>query len=63
MRERNGAINDAWQRKYVQKRKKKEREKRGTYLKLGLIKQYRMSDRCILLVLRLQRKEKTIRRE
>ena len=56
MSERNGAINDVWQGKYVQKRKKKERGKRETYLKLRLIKKYRTSDRCVLLVLRLQKK-------
>ena len=36
--------------------KKGREEKRETYLKLELIKQYRMGDRCVLLALRLQKK-------
>ena len=37
--------------------KKGREEKRETYLKLGLIKQYRVGDRCVLVVLRLQKKK------
>ena len=35
------------------------KERKGMYLNLGLIEQYRVSGRSILLVLRLLRKEKT----
>ena len=37
--------------------KKGREKKRETYLKLGLIKQYRVGDRCVLLVHRLQKKK------
>ena len=40
----------------MQKIKRRKKGKRETYLKLKLIKQYRMSDRCVHLVLRLQKK-------
>ena len=54
-RERNGAHNDAWQWEHMQERKRgRERE---AYLKLGLIKQYRAGGRCVLLMLRLQKRE------
>ena len=56
MREREGATNDTWQGKYMQKRKRRKKERRKTYLKIGLIKQYRTGGRHILLVLRLQKK-------
>ena len=36
----------------------KEKEKKGTFLKLELIKQYGTVGRCILIVLRLQKKTK-----
>ena len=54
-RERDGAHNDAWQWEHMQERKRgRERE---AYLKLGLIKQYRAGGRCVLLMLRLQKRE------
>ena len=42
--------------KEERRKKKKKKEMRETYFKLGLIKQYRMGGRRILLMLRLKKK-------
>lgn len=60
-RRKEGRKGDRTTNSICAKKKKKKKERKETYLKLGLIKQNRTGNRCILLMLRL--KKETRRRK